>query len=230
MLGDVLLINDQHKSAAKSIFDRVLFDLKLLEERGEGDKFVVAVSGESGAGKSEISHSLAMLLKAQKIRVKILHTDNYYHIHPLERREHRISNNYELVGVDEYDWDALHGNIEDFRQNRKVSVPCIDIITDEVDELVTDFNNIRVLVIDGLYAIRTEGVDLRVFIDLTYHETKLSQLLRGKEPADGYRRSVLEREHHHVRSLMHLADLHVDRNYQVTDPASRQGIHVKRSP
>ncbi|RXK88546.1 uridine kinase [Chlorobaculum sp. 24CR] len=230
MLGDVLLINDQHKSAAKAIFDRVLYDLKLLEERGEGGKFTVAISGESGAGKSEISHSLALLLKAQNIRVKILHTDNYYRVHPLDRREHRISNNYELVGVDEYDWDTLHRNIDDFHQNRKVSVPCIDIITEEVDELVTDFNKIRVLVIDGLYAIRTERVDLRVFIDLTYHETKLSQLLRCKEPTDGYRWSVLEREHHHVRSLMHLADLHVDRNYQVVDPASKQGIHVKRSP
>ncbi|UWX56793.1 uridine kinase [Chlorobaculum sp. MV4-Y] len=170
------------------------------------------------------------MLKAQSIRVKILHTDNYHRIYPLDRREHRISNNYELVGVEEYDWDLLHRNIDDFRQNRKGSVPCINIITEEVDELVTDFNNIRVLVIDGLYAIRTERVDLRVFIDLTYHETKLSQLLRGKEPADGYRWSAPEREHCHVRSLMRLADLHANRNYQVLDPASRQSIHVKRSP
>lgn len=230
MLGDVLLINDQHKSAAKAIFDRVLHDLELLEKQGQSGKFVVAVSGESGAGKSEISHSLALLLKARNIRVKILHTDNYYRVHPLDRREHRISNNYELVGVEEYDWNLLHRNIDGFHQSLKVSVPCIDIITDEVDELVTDFSKIQVLVIDGLYAIRTEGVDLRVFIDLTYHETKLSQLLRGKEPADGYRRCVLERKHQHVRSLMHLADLHVDRNYQVVDPASKKGVHVKRSP
>ncbi len=227
MLGDVLLINDQHKSAAKAILERVLFDMDLLEGEEEKSKFVVAISGESGAGKSEISHSLAVLLKALNIRVKILHTDNYYRVHPLDRREHRISNNFESVGVDEYDWMALQQNIDDFRNNRKVTVPCIDIITDDVDQLNTDFSNIQVLVIDGLYAIRTEGVDLRVFIDLTYHETKLNQLLRQKEPTDGYRWSVLEREHHHVRSLMHLADLHVDKNYQVFDPGPRQGIHVK---
>jgi len=227
MLGDVLLINDQHKSAAKAILERLLSDLKQQENKQAGNKFVVAISGESGAGKSEISHSLAILLKALNIRVKILHTDNYYRVHPLERREHRISNNYESVGVDEYDWKSLHQNIDDFRNNRKVTVPCIDIITDDVDRLSTDFSKIQILVIDGLYAIRTEGADLRVFIDLTYHETKLNQLLRCKEPTDGYRWSVLEREHHHVRSLMPLADLHVDKNYQVFDPRPQQGIHVK---
>lgn len=227
MLGDVLLINDQHKSAAKAILERVLFDMNLPEKGQPNNKFVVAISGESGAGKSEISHSLALLLKALDIRVKILHTDNYYRVPPLQRRECRINSNYEEVGVNEYDWTTLHQNIDDFRNNRKVTVPCIDIITDDVDQRSTDFNKIQVLVIDGLYAIRTKRVELRVFIDLTYHETKLKQLLRQKEPTDSYRWNVLEREHRHVRSLMHLADLHVDKNYQVFDPGSRQGIHVK---
>lgn len=218
MLGDVLLINDQHKSAAKAILDRVQLDLDIVEGEGAGDKFVVAISGESGAGKSELSHSLALLLKQNGIRVKVLHTDNYYHVHPLERRDHRINNNYETVGVGEYDWQLLHQNIEDFRHGRTVTIPCIDIITEEVDQLSTDFSKIRVLIIDGLYAIRTEGVDLKVFIDLTYHETKLNQMLRCKEPTDGYRWKVLEQEHQHVRSLKPLADLHVDKNFRVFDP------------
>ncbi|UWX56792.1 hypothetical protein NY406_05905 [Chlorobaculum sp. MV4-Y] len=33
MLEDVLLINDQHKSAAKAIFDHVPDDLELLERQ-----------------------------------------------------------------------------------------------------------------------------------------------------------------------------------------------------
>ena len=218
MLGDVLLINDQHKSAAKFILERVLVDKQEMEREHGTTKFVVAISGESGAGKSELAHSLALLLKALDIRVKILHTDNYYRIHPLERRAHRVNSDYESVGVEEYDWELLHDNIDDFREERQVSIPCIDIITEEVDQLFTDFSKIELLVIDGLYAIRTEGVDLRVFIDLTYHETKINQLLRCKEPADGYRWKVLEREHRHVRALKPLADLHVDRDFRVVDP------------
>nr|WP_317616248.1 uridine kinase [Chlorobium phaeovibrioides] len=218
MLGDVLLINDQHKSAAGAILERILHDLKKQEAENSSSKFVAAISGESGAGKSELSHSLALLLKQSGIRVKILHTDNYYRIHPLDRREHRISSNYESVGVDEYDWDLLHQHIEDFRNSRSASIPCIDIITEEVDQLYTDFSKIQILIIDGLYAIRTRNVDVKVFINLTYHDTKLSQMLRCKEPTDGYRWNVLEREHLHVRSLKPLADLHVDGNYRVFDP------------
>lgn len=215
MLGDVLLINDQHKSAAKVIMERVLADKNEIEKDEPGYKFVVAISGESGAGKSELAHSLALLLKGCNIRVKILHTDNYYRVPPLERREHRISNEYKSVGFDEYDWELLHDNIEAFRRNERVFIPCIDIITEEIDQLFTDFSKIQLLIIDGLYAIRTDDIDLRVFIDLTYHETKINQMLRCKEPADGYRWKVLECEHHHVRSLKPLADLHVDSNYDV---------------
>ena len=217
MLGDVLLINDQHKSAAKVIMERVLADKNEIEKNNPGYKFVVAISGESGAGKSELAHSLALLLKTSNIRVKILHTDNYYRVPPLERREHRIRNDYKSVGFDEYDWELLHDNIEDFRNDRQVFIPCIDIITEEIDQLFTDFSKIQLLIIDGLYAIRTDDIDLRVFIDLTYHETKINQMLRCKEPADGYRWKVLEREHRHVRSLKPLADLHVDGNFDVVD-------------
>ncbi len=223
MLGDVLLINDQHKSAAEVIRDRVLDDLNGMLNESPGYKFVVAISGESGAGKSELAHSLALLLKQCDIRVKILHTDNYYHVPPLERRAHRILHDYESVGFNEYDWDLLHDNIEDFRYDRQVFIPCIDIITEEIDQLFTDFSKIQLLIIDGLYAIRTDDIDLRVFIDLTYHETKLNQKLRCKEPTDGYRWQVLEREHLHVRSLKPLADLHVDSNYTVSEPEMNIG-------
>jgi len=217
MLGDVLLINDQHKSAARTILQRVIADLKVMGQQDPAHKFVVAISGESGAGKSELAHSLALLLKERSIRVKVLHTDNYYLIPPLERREHRISNGYTCVGFEEYDWELLHNNIDDFRNNRQVLIPCIDIIAEEIDQLFTDFSKVQLLVIDGLYAIRTEDIDLRVFIDLTYRETKINQVIRCKEPTDGYRWEVLEREHRHVRSLKSLADMHVNSNYDVID-------------
>ena len=94
-------------------------------------------------------------------------------------------------------------------------MPCIDIIPEQVDKLITDFAKIDLLVIDGLYAIKTEGLDLRVFIDLTYHETKLSQIERLKEIYNKERMEVLEREHINIRSLKSLADLIVNKNYKV---------------
>jgi uridine kinase len=217
MLGDVLLINDLHKAAAESIMTRVLKDKKEKEKENPDHKYIVAISGESGAGKSELSHSLALLLKARGIRVKVLHTDNYYIVPPLLRREWRMANGIDSVGLQEYDWRLGKRNIRDFRENRNAIIPCIDIIPDQIDKLITDFRKIHLLVIDGLYAINTPDVDLRVFIELTYHETKMAQLIRGKEPADDFRLQVLEREHINVQSLRPQADLLVNRNYDVVE-------------
>ena len=94
-------------------------------------------------------------------------------------------------------------------------MPCIDIIPEQIDKLITDFQKVDLLVVDGLYAIKTKHVDMRVFIDLTYHETKMTQIIRGKEPMNEWRAQVLEREHQNVQSLRPLADLIVNKNYQV---------------
>jgi uridine kinase len=59
---------------------------------------------------------------------------------------------------------------------------------------------------------------LRVFIDLTYQETKKAQLVRGKEPQNEFRLNVLKREHEVVQSLRPLADLIVTKDYEVITP------------
>jgi uridine kinase len=215
VLSDILLISNKHKKAAEAISERVLVERDAKKEKCPGYRFIVAISGESGAGKSELAHSLALVLKKAGIRVKILHTDNYYRVEPQKRREERERNNFESVGPEEYDHAWLHRNIEDFRKGRKASMPCVDIITEEVDLLITDFSPIELLIIDGLYAISTDGIDLGVYIDLTYYETKKNQMLRGKESTDEHRWKVLEKEHQSALKLRRLANTFVSREYKV---------------
>lgn len=208
MLGDVLLIEDKHRKAGEAIIQQIL-------ER-KGDKFMVAISGESGSGKSELAHVIAKGLRKHGIMAKPIHIDNYYRIHPLERTEWRKKHGIEnVVGYGEYDWDTIYRNIEDFKHNRSSAMPCVDLVTEQIDQLTTDFNGIDMLIIDGLYAIKTEGVDLRIFLELTYHETKKAQLVRGKEPANEYRMAVLEQEHKMVQALKSLADILISKEYEV---------------
>ena len=215
MLGDVLLIRDFHKEAAKQLFDQVIHQREEKLNEDKNYKYIVAISGESGAGKSELSHSLAQLLKKEGIRVKVLHTDNYYIVPPLLRNEWRRTHGLDTVGINEYDWKLINRNITDFKEDRESLMPCIDIISEQVDKLITDFRKIQVLVIDGLYAIRAENIDVKVFIELTYNETKLAQILRGKEVQDDFRKTVLEMEHRNVQVLKPLADFFVNKNYMV---------------
>jgi uridine kinase len=211
MLNDVLLIAEKHENAAKEIMGHI----KELNIKLKGSKYMVAISGESGSGKSELAHVLSKLLKAEGVRTKIIHIDNYYRIPPLERTEWRLKHGMESVGFTEYDWETIYKNINDFKAGNESTLPCIDILTDQVDKLITDFKEVDMLIIDGLYAIKTDGVDLRILIELTYHETKKAQIVRGKEPQNEYRMQVLEREHQVVQSLHSMANLFIDKEYRV---------------
>ena len=215
MLGDILLITDMHKEAAASIHDYIIDDLKKRDERY---RYVVGISGESGSGKSELSHALGKRLKDDNVRVKVIHTDNYYKIQPLLREEWRRNKGFDKIGIDEYDWVKIRKTIRDFKEEQECVIPCIDLIPEQVDKLITDFSKIDLLIIDGLYAIDAPDIDLRVFIDLTYQETKISQIMRMKEEMNDFRLNILEREHQAVSSLKPKADLIVNKSYKIVKP------------
>lgn len=206
------MINDMHKEAAQAIFDRLT---ERRKERDERYRCVVGISGESGSGKSELAHALGKLLKEANVRVKVIHTDNYYKIQPLLREEWRRNKGFDKIGLEEYDWIKIRKTLRDFKEEQECMIPCIDLIPEQVDKLITDFSKIDLLILDGLYAINAPEIDTKVFIDLTYHETKINQRIRMKEAMNEFRLAILEKEHQAVVSLKPQADLIVDKSYQV---------------
>ena len=213
MLGDVLLIAEKHERAGAQIVARV--------EDIESDKVVVAIGGESGSGKSELAHVAARALKDRGRLTKILHIDNYYKVRPQDRESWRKEHGIENVGLGEIDWELLDEHLDAFRSGAKAVLPCIDLLTDQIDELHTDFSSISVVIVDGLYPLHVDA-DLRVFIDLTYHDTKKAQLLRGKEPDNEYRLSVLKREHEVVQGLRPLANYLVTPEFNLVEAKSAE--------
>ncbi len=208
MLGDVLLIDDKHRVAGEIIIQEIM--------KRKKEKFTVAISGESGTGKTELAHVIAKGLRKHFIFAKPIHIDNYYNTLPLERTAFRQENGIEnVVGYNEYDWDTIYRNINDFKTGSKSTMPCVDLVTEQVDTLITDFKDVDMLIIDGLYAMKTENIDLKIFIDITYHDTGKAQLLRGKEPQNEYRMKVLLQEHKMVSALKEMADIIVKKDYNV---------------
>lgn len=208
MLGDVLLIDDKHRVAGEIIMQEIL--------KRKKEKFTVAISGESGTGKTELAHVIAKGLRKHGIFAKPIHIDNYYNTLPLERTDYRQKNGIEkVVGYNEYDWETIYRNIRDFKEGNKSTMPCVDLVTEQVDTLITDFKDVDMLIIDGLYAMKTDNIDLKIFIDITYHDTGKAQLLRGKEPQNEYRMKVLLQEHKMVSSLKEMANIIVKKDYNV---------------
>jgi len=208
MLGDILLITEKHIKAGEQVVNR-LSEIK-------SEKMVIAIGGESGAGKSEIAHVISRKLKGEGELAKILHIDNYYKVSPRERTEWRKKHGVESIGLSEYDWDLINRNVAEFRESKEAILPCIDLLTDQEDKLITNFEGIKYLIVEGLYPLKADA-DLKIFIDLTYHETKKAQVLRGKEPQDKFRLQVLQREHEVVQSLRPLADLLVTKEFEVVE-------------
>lgn len=212
MLGDILLITEKHRRAGAKIVEHILQNLK--------PKMIIAISGESGSGKTELAHVIAKTMRSHGIFAKPIHTDNYYNTHPLERREWRSKNGIEkVVGYNEYLWDDIHKTIADFKAGRGSEMPCVDLVTEQVDRLTTDFSTVDMLIVDGLYAIKADDIDIRVFIELTYLQTKEKHTkdARGKEVMDETRWATLGQEHKMVQSLKPLADLLVTMDYDVVE-------------
>jgi uridine kinase len=209
MLEDVLLITDADRQVAQVICEEVL--------KRRRKKYIIAISGESGSGKSELTNVLAKELKKHGVVAKPLHIDNFYKTLPLERTAWRTRNGIEhVVGYDEYDWEKIYTVLDDFRNDGISTMPCVDLITEHVDKLTTDFTGIEMLIIDGLYAIKTEGADMRIYLERTYQDSRKAQLLRGKEPQNEYRTRVLLQEHKMVTALKEKANILVSKEYEVT--------------
>lgn len=202
MLNDKITVTNNHQLAADVIIENLEGKLK--------PKFIIAIGGEVGSGKSTLSFALAHKLKKMDIRSKIIDLDDFYMIPPLERKAWRRSHGIDSVGPNEYDWGKIIHVINDFMEDNLSTMPCVDLITDYVDEVQTNFKGVDVMIINGLYATKLSEANMRVFIELTYDETKEAQLFGDKEEMTAFRKLILEREHQMVQQLKTGCDLFFD--------------------
>jgi uridine kinase len=202
MLNDKLTITSKHTSAAQVIVEEIRDIIT--------PKFIIAIGGEVGSGKSTLSYALAYKLKKQSLRSKIIDLDDFYTIPPLERKEWRRAKGINCVGPDEYDWHKINRIIDDFQQDKESVMPCVDLVTDYVDTLTTDFKGVDVMIINGLYATKLKQANYRIFIELTYNETVGAQIFGDKEEMTPFRRQILEHEHQIVQNLKKGSNLFFD--------------------
>jgi uridine kinase len=160
------------------------------------------------------------LLAADNVTAKVLNMDSYYRIPPKERQAWRRKHGIEAIGVQEYDWDKVNKTVEAFKNDQKATVPYVDVITKRVDELITDFNGIDVLILNGLYAIACKQSNLNVFIELDYRDSLREQQKSSNEVLDEWRMKELEQEHKIVQALKK------DGHYFVDSDTSLEFYHL----
>ena len=208
-LGDILVIKDTHRKAAREITDLVL-------REWQEKKVTLAIGAESGAGKSEIAHVVAAnLFKSERtLRSFLVHTDDFFLLPHKERNELRQKTNLASIGPSEIDFDELRNVLRMFRHNGQMLIPILEFITSSAYKLLVDFKDVDVLICEGLYAPILD-VTHKIFMDLTYHDTKEFRLERGKEVINEFRLKVLEREHLAVSKLREQVDYLITKDFSL---------------
>lgn len=201
--GDTFLLTEKHWNVSREI-DAYLEKEGLIQE---GKKLVIAVSGPSGSGKSEIGYTLGAYLGKRGFRCVCYSTDNCYRIEPGIRAQNRkvafergaLSS---VISKDEYDWELI-GSIEDaLRTEKSAQTPVVDITKAErpIGIKSIDYSQYDVLILDGLYAL-AGSCDVKVYLQQTWDGIIHAQKERGKETTDELRTAVLKSEMKEVERL-----------------------------
>ncbi len=203
MIGDKLVVTQYHREGALQI-------MKKIEEKDLTDAGIVAVSvaGESGSGKSEIAYCLCELLDAQGKKSVILAQDDYFKLPPKSNHQKRLQD-IGCVGPSEVKLDLLDQHVQALKERPAdgLEKPLVYFEEDRIDTEVLQPGQLDVVVTEGTYTTLLQNMDLRAFIDRTYHQTKKARLKRARDPDLDFIEKVLEIEHREISKHKSRADV-----------------------
>ncbi len=213
MKGDVILIEDYHRAAAKKIVQNLNEDIKSLKRR-----FIITVAGESGSGKSETAKALQDAFSIKGINAAINGQDDYFVLPPLSNDAKRRSDPQWLGPDVEIKMDLIEQNIIDaIKGKTSLTKPLIDYPNDAILDEVLDLTDMEVLIVEGTYTSLLRNVDKRIFISRTYEDTLAhrEKRNRGQEVGDPFVESLLDIEHKIIAGHKHLANIIITKTYDV---------------
>lgn len=208
MKGDIIDIRDEYFVTAKELY-AILKD-KILSS----SKFVIAIAGESGSGKSVSATTFSHELSRHKIANCIIHMDDYFILPPLTNHKNRIKS-LKNVGRHEVRLHLLQETIDDFKANiQSVSKPLVDYNEDIIGSEELHFQDTKVLLVEGTYVASLKGIDVLIFMERTYKETFENRKQRNRDEASVFIEKVLEIEHKIISKDKELCDIIIDKNYR----------------
>jgi len=209
MKGDVLIISDDHRNAARQAY-------KLLKDKlsGSGEKNSITVAGESGAGKSEIAASLAEEMEKDGLRTYIFQQDDYFVFPPKTNAAERRKD-LKHVGTGEVKLGLLDEHLSKAREAKESIVkPLVIFDEDKIISETIDPAEYDVFLAEGTYTTLLDHADFRVFIDRDIFDTRASRLKRNREKQDEFLEQILEIEHNIISKHKELADIIITKDYE----------------
>lgn len=176
---------------------------------------VIAVAGESGSGKSVTALCLAHELGASGHATEVLHQDDYFIRPPAANHAHRLAD-LTSVGPQEVNLVRLRAHVAAFRRGENgVIVPRVDYASDRFDTKPRDFHAVRILIVEGTYVLASVDADIRVFLEASSDDTRERRRDRNRDIDAPIVDQVLAVEHPIIAAQRALADIVIDRDFQV---------------
>ena len=208
MEGDVLIINNFHRKAAKQAVAILLPEIENIPA-----KFFLTVAGESGAGKSEIAASIAAELEKAGKRCYVFAQDDYFVYPPKTNAAKRVED-IGWVGMQEVNLFMLDEEIAAIRNGAStIKKPLVIFGEDRITTETVDLGDYDVYIAEGTYTTALNNVDARVFIDRNLKDTKKARAKRAREKQDDFLEQILSIEHRIISAQKKDADIIISKKY-----------------
>lgn len=213
MKGDVIVLEEHHKRAARVIVSRIVEEIENKVAR-----YTITVAGESGSGKSETGKAIADELEQHGIKSALLGQDDYFVLPPKANDAKRRRDSEWLGPHIEVRLDVLEQNLKDAIDGKnEIAKPLVDYQNDCVEEERIRLDGVKVVIAEGTYVSLLKHVDTRIFIarnrlDTLEHRRKRN---RGNEVGDPFIEQILITEHKIIAGHKQLADFVITKEYDV---------------
>lgn len=210
MIGDRLIIKDEHIKAGERVMELVLPRIMNSPE-----KYIITIAGESGAGKSEIAAVLSDKLLERGIKSAIIQQDDYFVYPPITNAAMR-KKDINHVGPGEVRLELLDQNLQEISDGKKeIDKPLVIYKEDRIDKETIKMQGIKVVIVEGTYTTLLKNTNTRIFIERTHLDTRAVRLERAREKQDEYLEKILGIEHEIISSHKSKADIILNRKYDM---------------
>lgn len=213
MKGDKIVLREQHRTVASWIVPRLVSRV-----RAKPARYVIAVAGESGSGKSETAQALADAFRQERQPAVILGQDDYFVLPPRTNDARRRQDPEWLGPHVEVRMDALDATLKQAIDSANAIVkPLVDYDANSIGQEEVSLAGIRVIVVEGTYTSLLRHVDTRIFIAQSRRDTLAHRQdrNRGNEAGDPFIEQVLAIEHKIIAGHRYLADFIITKDYEV---------------
>lgn len=211
MLNDLLIIKPHHLTPAREIVEIILSELD------DGPKrYVLAISGETGSGKSTLAMAIKHFLKEKSIKSFIFHMDDYFHLPPTSNHLQRLEDiNY--VGSQEVNLELMAKHICQVKKGlSELHKPFSHHKENEIRKEIVNFDNHKVILVEGNYSALLDHVDKKIFIDRPYMETLQLRKSEGKGAYNDFEMEILQIQHEIIKDHKKFCDLVLNMEYEIT--------------